>query len=79
MSQPTPEQLGPPSLRLEFLEVWIQGRRFPDSQDHWDRSWLNVVVRYANHGASVWTKGAILQTVGVARFRDDLDRVYRTL
>jgi|KBSMisStaDraftv2_1062788.scaffolds.fasta_scaffold61834_3 hypothetical protein len=44
MSEPTREQLGPPSIRLAFLEIWIHGRRFPEAQDRWDRNWLDVVV-----------------------------------
>jgi hypothetical protein len=79
MSDPAREQLGPSSIRLVFLEVWIHGRRFPESQDRWDGNWLDVIVHCAKDGASVWAKGAILDVLSVARFRDALDNVYRTL
>ena len=79
MSHPTPEQLGPPSLRLAFLQIWVHGRQFPDSMDRWDGNWLNVVVHCGKDGASVWAQGAILDTVSLSRFREDLDRIYRIL
>ena len=79
MGHPTPEQLGPPSLRLAFLQIWVHGRQFPDAMDRSDGNWLNVVAHCGGDGASVWATGAILDTVALSRFRDDLDRIYRTL
>jgi hypothetical protein len=79
MDHPTPEQLSAPSLRLAFLQIWVHGRQFPDATDRWDGNWLNVVVHCGADGASVWAKGAILDTLALSRFRDDIDRIYRTL
>src|SRR2546426_12437700 len=79
MGHPTPEQLGPPSLRLAFLQIWVHGRQFPDAMDRWDGNWLNGIVHCGKDGASVWAHGAILDTVALSQFRDDLDRVSRTL
>src|SRR4051794_9320357 len=47
--------------------------------DRWDGNWLNVVGHCGGDGASVWSTGAILDTLALSRFRDDLDRIYRTL
>jgi len=79
MSIPTPEQLGPPSVRLAFIQIWVYARQFPDAHDRWDGNWLNVVVHCGKDGASVWAQGAILDTVAFSHFKDDLDRIYRTL
>ena len=79
MSHPTPEQLGPPSVRLAFIQIWVHGRQFPDAQDRWDGNWLNVVVHCGKDGASVWAQGAFLDSVALSRFKDDLHRIYRTL
>ena len=79
MSYPTPEQLGPPSLRLGFLQIWVHSRQFPNAQDRWDGNWLNVAVHCGNNGASVWANGAILDTLALSRFRDGIDRIHRTL
>jgi hypothetical protein len=36
MGHPSPEQLGPPSLKLDGFQLWIYGRELPDSQDYYD-------------------------------------------
>ena len=79
MSHPSPEQLGPPSVRLKAFQLWVHGRQFPEAQDQWDGNWLNVTVHCGQSGASVWATGAILDTVGLLRFRDELERLYKTL
>ena len=79
MTDSPPEQLGPPSVRVGLLEIWVRGRQFPDSQDRWDSNWLNVVVHCEKDGASVWTSGAILDVTSVMRFREGLNRIYQTL
>lgn len=33
MSHPSPEQLGPPSVRLQAFQLWVHGRQFPEAQD----------------------------------------------
>jgi hypothetical protein len=54
------ENLGPPNLKLEGLQLWIHGRQFPNSQDYWDGNWLNVTAHCGGQGASVIATGAIV-------------------
>ena len=79
MSHPSPEQLGPPAVRLAAFQLWIHGRQFPEAQDQWDGNWLNVIVHCGQSGASVWATGAILDSIGLVRFRDELKRLHQTL
>jgi len=79
MNHPTVEQFGPPSIRLAAFQLWVHGRQFPDAQDKWDGNWLNVTAHCGQSGASVWATGAILDTVGLLRFRDELERLHQTL
>lgn len=79
MSHPSPEQLGPPSVRLKVFQLWVHGRQFPQAQDQWDGNWLNVTIHCGQSGASVWATGAILDSIGLLRFRDELERLHQTL
>lgn len=79
MSHPSPEQLGPPSVRLAAFQLWVHSRRFPDAQDQWDGNWLNVTVHCGQSGASVWATGAILDSVAFVRFREELEQMYNAL
>lgn len=79
MSHPSPEQLGPPSVRLSAFQLWVHGRQFPEAHDQWDGNWLNVTVHCGQSGASVWATGAILDSAGLLRFRDDLKQLHKTL
>jgi hypothetical protein len=79
MSHPSPEQLGPPSVHLSAFQLWVHSRQFPTAQDQWDGNWLNVTVHCGQSGGSVWATGAILDSVGVARFRDELKHLHETL
>lgn len=73
------KNLGPPSIQLGSLQVWVFGRQFPDAHDRWDGNWLNVAVHCGGDGASVWTSGSILDTVSFSEFRTGLRRIYETL
>lgn len=79
MSHPSPEQLGPPSVSLKAFQLWVHSRQFPEAQDQWDGNWLNVTVHCGQSGASVWASGAILDSIGLVRFRDELKRLHQTL
>lgn len=79
MSYPSPEQLGPPSVRLKAFQLWVHGRQFPEARDRWDGNWLNVTVHCGQAGASVWATGAILDSIGLVRFRGELERLHQTL
>lgn len=57
---PTPQQLGPPALKVGGLEIWVHGREFPEAQDADDGNWLRVSAHCGAPGASIWTGGAIL-------------------
>ena len=78
MSHPSPERLGPPSVRLKAFQLWVHGREFPEAQDQWDGNWLNVTVHCGQSGASVWATGSILDSNGLVRFRDELERLHQT-
>jgi len=71
------ERLGPPSLRIVGLQLWIHGRQFPDAQDYWDDDWLNVTVHCSAYGASVWASGAILMVSDVARWLMECEGLYK--
>lgn len=79
MNHATVEQLGPPSVRLAAFHLWVHGCQFPDAQDKWDGNWLNVTAHCGQAGGSVWATGAILDTTGLLRFRDELERLHQTL
>lgn len=72
------ERLGPPSVRLAAFQLWVHSREFPDAQDEWDGNWLNVTAHCGNAGASVRVTGPLLDTIGLAVFRNGLERVHRT-
>lgn len=77
MTHVTIEQLGSPSVRLVAFQLWVHGRQFPDARDEWDGNWLNVTAHCGRAGASIWATGAILDTVGLARFRQELARLHQ--
>lgn len=79
MTLRTVEALGPPSFRFEIFQLWVHGRQFPDAQDRWDANWLNVSAHCGHAGASVWATGAIVDTIGLLRFREELERLHQTL
>lgn len=79
MSYPSTEQLGPPSVRLGAFQLWVHGRQFPEAQDRWDGNWLSVTAHCVQAAASVWATGAMLDTIGLLPFRDELKRLHQTL
>jgi hypothetical protein len=54
------DNLSPPHLRLAGLQIWVQGRRFPASNDSWDGNWLNIVAQCSANRAEVWVEGPII-------------------
>lgn len=79
MAFPSLERSGPPSVQLGAFQLWVHGRQFPEAQDEWDGNWLIVTARCGQAGASVWATGAMLDSVGLQRFRDGLEQLHRTL
>jgi hypothetical protein len=73
------DHLGAPDLRLAGFQLWVHGYAYPDVTDAWDGNWLRVTAHCGRGGASVWTSGVLLDTVGVLRFRRELAAVYESL
>ena len=73
------EQLGPPDIKLNGLQVWIHGRQFPDVDDYWDGNWLRVTAHCGSHDADVWTSGPILEVPAIARWLTALEEMNRSL
>jgi len=74
---PTPEQLGPPSLKVGGLDVWVHGREFPEAQDADDGNWLRVSAHCGAPGASIWTGGAILSVSELVAWSSRCERLHR--
>jgi hypothetical protein len=72
-------RLGAPDVELAGLQLWVHGYQFPEATDAWDGNWLRVTAHCGAQGASVWTDGAILETVSFLRFRRELADLYQTL
>src|SRR5262245_35740174 len=71
--------LGPPSVKIGGLAIWVHGRQFPDSEDFYDGNWLRVTAHCGASGASVWVTGAILMVNELQRWADESESVYRDL
>ncbi len=74
---PIPKQLGPPSLEVGGLELWVHGREFPEAQDADDGNWLRVSAHCGAPGSSIWTGGAILSVSELAAWSAQCERVHR--
>ena len=61
------EEVGPAAVTLPGLQLWVQGREFPDSQDEWDGNWLRIRLRCSNAGATVEVAGPLVDTVSFHR------------
>ncbi|MGD0137414.1 MAG: hypothetical protein ABSD28_00935 [Tepidisphaeraceae bacterium] len=68
--------LGSPSLKISGFQLWIQGRQFPNSNDHWDGNWLNITAHCGAAGASIWASGAIITTMDFERFLAECESLY---
>ena len=73
------ESLGTPLLKLAGFQLWIHGRQFPESRDHWDGNWLNVTSHCGAAGASIWASGAIITTMDIEKFSAECERLYKGL
>ena len=74
---PIPKQLGPPSLKVGGLEVWVHGRELPDAQDAEDGNWLRVSAHCGAPGSSIWTGGAILSVAELVAWSSQCERMHR--
>ena len=72
---PSPEQLGPPSLKVDSFQLWVHGRQFPEAQDYDDGNWLRVTAHCGHAGASVWVTGSILQVIDIVCWAQECETV----
>jgi len=73
------DNLGPPDIKLDALQIWIHGRQYPNEVDYWDGNWLNVTAHCGSQGADVWTSGDILHVPDLARWLVDLEAMNKSL
>lgn len=59
MANEMKEEFGPPDIKLEGLEIWINGRQFPKNKDYWDGNMLRVTAHCSRAMASVWVSGVV--------------------
>lgn len=72
------DNLGPPDITLNGLQIWIHGRH-PNDEDYWDGNWLNITAHCGSKGADVWTTGDILHVPDLARWLEALEVMNQTL
>jgi hypothetical protein len=72
----TDQDLGPPSLKVAGLQLWVHGRQFPEARDADDGNWLRVTGRCGASGASIWVQGAILTVNDIERFGRECQSLY---
>ena len=71
--------LGEPSVKIGGLAIWVHGRQFPDSEDHFDGNWLRVTAHCGASGAMVEVTGAILMVNDLERWAHQCEILYRDL
>lgn len=69
------DQLGPPDIKLDRLQIWIHGRQFPDATDYWDGNWLRITAHCGSSGADVWTSGPILNLPALVSWLTELEHL----
>jgi hypothetical protein len=79
MSPKNIEELGPHSIQLQGLRIWIHGRQYPDAVDFWDANWLLVTVVCEANGAEVWLTGPVIHLSELERWADATDMMLKTL
>lgn len=62
-------------IHLAGLEIWVQRRQFPDSNDYWDGNWIVVNARCSKEGASVHASGPFIHLSELAGFTNELIRL----
>jgi len=73
------EQLGPPDLKLEGLQIWVHGRQFPDLDDYWDGNWLRVTAHCGGSGASVVASGSFIHLPELVSWRSGVEALLKNL
>ena len=68
-----------PSLKLEGISIWIDGRERPDAHDFSDANWLDARVLVEAPGASVELRHTSIRIDELAAFDAELQALYRDL
>jgi hypothetical protein len=69
-------ELGKPSLQIAGLQLWIDGRQFPESDDFDDGNLLRITARCGGAGASVAIQGSVLMVTDIERFAKQCEGLY---
>jgi len=72
---PSPEQHGPPNLKIDGFQLWVHGREFPDSHDSDDGNWLHVTAHCGGAWSSVWATGPILQVMDIVSWASQCEEL----
>lgn len=68
-----------PNLEIAGLQLWVQGRAFPEAQDYWDGNWLKVTARYVAGLSSVEVSGPFVRVNEIDTFLRQLLGLYQSL
>lgn len=66
-------------LKIAGLEIWIQGREFPDATDYWDGNWLRILARYKVDRSQIEVWGPIIRLDELTGFKKGLEACHSTL
>ena len=64
-----------PDLSIAGLELWIDDREHPDSQEYWEGNWLRVRVRCAAAHSEVRAAGPFLHLSEIATLKAGCERL----
>jgi len=67
--------LGPPSLELGSLRLWLRGRHFPWEEGFWNGDWLVVTAQWHSAGVDVRAHGPFLHTGDLPRWLEACERL----
>ena len=71
--------LGKPEIKLAGLQIWINGRQFPDEDDYWDGNWLNVTAHCKSNNAGVWVRGNLIHLSEIDYLKTSTEKLYKDL
>lgn len=72
------EQLGPPSIKLGGLQIWVHSCDNSSSPASWD-DWLTLTAHCGGSGADVWVHGSILMLSDIKYWVENCEKVHRNL
>lgn len=68
-----------PDLDLGVLQMWVHGRKYPESGDYWDGNWLNVTAHCGGEDSNVWVTGSIIHLTDLKTLQADLEKLCSSL